>query len=170
MRCYLFYKNEKMRGKKLHLATMNSNAPLNIVQMKTHVQWFCMNVFVFVTCIYFRLFLFNYLFLETLSSIPILLVGRVGVDCLLQVWYDQPIRLNLNILSWVSTYKDDYALLNNMLMLIPHTCTFIQLPMRSAMKSHYRPTTDPGASRPLWVSATSDAVENTPLCMYQRKR
>ena len=44
--------------------------------------------------------------------------------------------------------------------------SFIQLPMRSTTKSHYRLTTDPGASRPLWVSAVTDAVKNIPLCLH----
>ena len=39
----------------------------------------------------------------------------------------------------------------------------VLLPMRSTTKSHYGPTTGPGASRPLRVSAVGDAVENTPL-------
>ena len=34
---------------------------------------------------------------------------------------------------------------------------FIHLPMRSTTKSHNRPTTDSGASRPVRVSAVTDA-------------
>ena len=34
----------------------------------------------------------------------------------------------------------------------------------------FRTTTHPGASRPLRVSAVTDAVENTPLCLHRRKR
>ena len=60
------------------------------------------------------------------------------------------------------------------LISLPSTCrwlsSFIQLPMRSTTKSHYRPTTDADASRPLRVSAVTDAVENSPLCLFQWKR